>query len=128
MVKEVGRDAALRQKLSEIVHDCRLSRGEICEALSGRVGVKITPFMLDCYTSRTKRHRFPAFLVADFCEVIGSDELVRFVMGPRLRELVELGERVRSMGWVLEKIKAEVAILAGEARRNKAKGKERGKR
>jgi hypothetical protein len=50
--------------------------------------------MLDDWTAESRRGtRFPASLIQTFCEVIGSDQLERWAMGPRLRKLVEFAER-----------------------------------
>jgi hypothetical protein len=38
--------------------------------------------------------RFPLEWVSPFCEVTGSDELARLMMGPHLRKRVEIGDRV----------------------------------
>lgn len=112
-------DAVLRKMLSRIIRRCPLRRPEICEALSGRVGVTVTPFMLDCYPSSSKKHRFPAAFIEAFCEVIGDDGLQRPVMGQRLRQLVALGESQLEM----ERLRADLLKLKGPERGKKEKSK-----
>jgi hypothetical protein len=48
--------------------------------------------MLNRYTAPGKENRFPADLVIPFAEVTGSDALQRFLLGPRLRKLLQLAE------------------------------------
>jgi hypothetical protein len=50
--------------------------------------------MLNDWTSEAKKPaRFPASFVQAFCETTGDDRLARHVVSPRLRCLIELGER-----------------------------------
>jgi hypothetical protein len=44
-------------------------------------------------------------------------------MAPKQRGLLELGERVSSMRWVLEQMQDEVARLTGRGRQKKGKRK-----
>lgn len=39
------------------------------------------------------RARFPLVYVEAFCRATGDDSLKRLILGPALRELLELGER-----------------------------------
>jgi hypothetical protein len=92
--------------------------------MSRRLGVKVKPSMLDSYTAESKKPaRFPAAFVAAFCEITGDHRLQRFLMAPKQRGLLELGERVSSMRWVLEQMQDEVARLTGRGRQKKGKRK-----
>jgi len=87
-------DTALRRLLNQMIRSCRLSRPEICEALTRRLGMTITPFMLDSYTAGSKKPaRFPAIFVGAFCQVTGDDRLRRFFMTPRDLKLIRFAER-----------------------------------
>jgi hypothetical protein len=49
--------------------------------------------MLDDFAAPSKDGaRFPAAWVVAFCEVTGDDSLQRFLLGPRLSRLIEIGE------------------------------------
>jgi len=94
--------------------------------LTRRLGVKITPFMLDSYTAESKKPaRFPAAFVAGFCEVTGSDELQRYLLGARLRELLELGDRTVEWAWALRKVRQELAKLDGQGQNRSRKTRRR---
>lgn len=70
-----------------------MSRVEIADELAKQVGETVTSEMLNGWTSQAKKRlRFPAAFVPAFCEITGDDQLQRFVMGPRLRRLLSLGE------------------------------------
>jgi hypothetical protein len=75
---------------------CPKSREKIAEELTLRVrrANPITVSMLNDWTKTTKTAaRFPAAYVRDFCEVTGSDKLQRAILGSRLSDLIEIGER-----------------------------------
>jgi hypothetical protein len=133
-----NRDEELRRLLGEAFDRSRKHRREVAQEMKELLGQPVTETMLYEFTRTfTKQRcesvgtvkkergevRFPATWVSAFCEVTGSDELARFVMGPRLRELLELGERVSSMGWVLRTMQDEFARLTGSGLQKKAKGK-----
>jgi hypothetical protein len=87
-------DLKIRQLLSDIMAACSKDRQQIAIGLSRRTGRAITVSMLNDYTATTKTAaRFPASYVQDFCEVTNDDRLQRFLLGPRLLALIELGER-----------------------------------
>ena len=90
-------DYLLRMLLSEVMSRCtkdlKKDRRQIAIELSAKVGRTITVSTLNCYTCATKNTaRFPAAYVRGFCEVTGDDSLQRFLLGDRLRDLVEIGE------------------------------------
>lgn len=87
-------DTVLRQLLTTLFRQCSKSRERIAEELSLHAGQLISKHMLDDWTAESKKPaRFPAFLIQSFSEVTGSDQLQRWVMGPRLRKLLEFAER-----------------------------------
>ncbi len=50
--------------------------------------------MLNAFAAQSNETaRFPAALIIPLCDITGDDRLQRFVMGPRLRKLVEFAER-----------------------------------
>ena len=115
-------DSGLRRLLTQAIRSCPLSRVEICEALTRRLGLKVTPFMLDSYTAESKKPaRFPAAFVAAFCEVTGSDQLQRHLLGARLRELLELGDRTVEWAWSVRRVRQELAKLDGQGQKRSRK-------
>jgi hypothetical protein len=113
-------DTALRQLLSQAIRSCPLSRVQICEALTRRLGVKVKPFMLDSYTAESKKPaRFPAAWVPALCEVTGNNELQRRLLSAGDRQFLDLGERTAEWAWALRKVRAELARLNGEGHRKK---------
>lgn len=95
---EIGKDLdiELRRLLTKLIRRCPKSRDVIAEQMSVLSGLPISKHMIDDWTAErreaSKRARFPAFLIAAFCEVTGSDELQRWAAGPRLRTLLEFSE------------------------------------
>jgi hypothetical protein len=90
--KWVESDQKLRQCLAEAMHSSPKNREQIAEELSARVGRRVTVHMLDDFSAPSKDNRFPAAWVPAFCEITSDDAAQRFLMGPNLRTLVELGE------------------------------------
>jgi hypothetical protein len=87
-------DSALRSLLTEIIRHCPKSRQQIADELSSRLGLRVTVHMLNDFTSEGKKPaRFPACFVASLCEIVGSDELQRFILSERLRKLLDFAER-----------------------------------
>ena len=126
--EQLNQDTALRLLLTKVLRSCPKSREEICDEISAGLNQHITIHMLNDWTSEAKKPaRFPASLVEAFCEVTGDDRLQRFLMSPRHRELLELGDRVSNMGWVLGNMRDEIAKLTGRGRQKKPKRKRTGK-
>lgn len=91
---ELDYDSLVRTVLSRMVRRCPKSRVQIAEEMSALAGRPVTKFMLDSYTSEAHEGaRFPACLVPIVCQVCGSDDLARLLLGDRLRELLDIGER-----------------------------------
>jgi hypothetical protein len=101
-------DEALRNLVTRIIKDSGMSRTEIAEELSLRVGQPISKRMLDDWTAESKkRARLPACYVQALCEITKDSRLQRQLLSERLRELLSLGES------------AEKVILRNGARRSK---------
>ena len=99
-------------------------RQRVASELNIIANLGITKRMLDDWASPGKKGlRFPASLIRPFCEVTGDDSLALAVIPSHLRELVEVGERVCSMGRTLGEIEDRVARLAGRGSQKKAKRK-----
>src|SRR6266702_3294323 len=89
---DAGAGAVLRPIISKAVHG---NREKVAAQLTIKSGRDITVAMLNDWCAPTKpRARFPADLVALFCEVTGDDRLQRAILSPRHRVLLELGEFV----------------------------------
>ncbi len=72
----------------------RNKRLKVAEGMSRELGKPITVSMLNDFVRETKKGaRFPALYVDAFCRVTGDDTLKRFILGPALSQLLELGER-----------------------------------
>jgi hypothetical protein len=97
MSQKIGlQDSELRQLLSFLIKQSKLSRELIADEMNESLGVKnvISRRMLDDWTAEChKSARFPAFFINAFCDAIGNDRLQRWAAGPRLHKLVELAER-----------------------------------
>jgi hypothetical protein len=92
---DAGAGAALRAIISRAI---RSKRHEIAAQLTTQSGRAITVSMLNDWSALTKpRTRFPADLVALFCEITGEDQLQRAILSPRLLALLELGEFVERL-------------------------------
>jgi hypothetical protein len=88
---QLNSDRALRDLIADIIRQSPKKRPQLAEELSEALGQHITSFMLDCFTA-TGKSRFPAIFIQAFSDITGDDRLQRFVMGPRLRRLVEFAE------------------------------------
>ncbi len=87
-------DSELRRLVTEMIRRCPKKRLQIAEELSAKLGHRVTEHMLNDFTSEGKKPaRFPAYFIAPLCEIVGSDELQRFVMSDRLRKLLDFAER-----------------------------------
>jgi hypothetical protein len=121
------RGAALRRLLNEAIERSGKNRDEIAEQMGKALDSTFTRSMLNEFTRNgdlDREARFPATLVSAFCEATGCDELARFVMGERLRELVELGERLCTLDSILGQMQAALGKLKGQrGHRSKSKGK-----
>lgn len=113
--------------LRELLSDCVGRRSaSVARALTEKLNRPVTQSMLNSFTRRdSERARFPAAWVAAFCEVTRDDRLARFVMGPRLAALVQLGEALLELGEIDPKARRLAARLKRAGRRRK---KGRGRR
>jgi len=119
-------DTALRQLLSQAIRSCPLSRVQICEALTRRLGVKVKPFMLDSYTAESKKPaRFPAAWVPALCEVTGNNELQRCLLSAGDRQFLDLGERTAEWALALRKVRQELAKLDRQGQKRSRKTRRR---
>jgi hypothetical protein len=90
----MDRDRAIRNLIAEIIRSSPQSRDVLADEMSRITGQRITRRMLDDFSALSKRaHRFPLSFVVAFCEITGDDRLQRMALSPRLRKLLELGER-----------------------------------
>jgi len=65
------------------------------------MGERVSVHKLNEFTAGTKPWaRFPASWVWCFCQIVGDDQLARYVMGSRLAGLVKLGEALLALGEV----------------------------
>src|SRR5260370_12789382 len=84
-------DIRFRDLLSEALSGS--DRTNLASQLSIRTGRRISLAMLNAYATRSNNSaKFPAFLVPLLCEILGDDRLQKFLLGPRLRKLLESAE------------------------------------
>jgi len=118
----------VRDLLTKAIRRSGKNAAEVAQEMTKRLGRPITESMLYELTRNTARDqprevRLLATWVPAFCEVTGDDRLQRWLAGPRLCDLVELGEQVSSMEWVLRKMQDELGRLTGRGLQRKAKAK-----
>lgn len=116
----------VRRILREAMKRSGKRRDEIARQMTEALRRLVTGSMLADFTrngTKKRQVRFPAGWVCAFCEVVGDDALQRHLMGERLRQLLELGERVSNLGSVLGKMQDELARLTSRGARKKAKGR-----
>jgi hypothetical protein len=86
-------DGVIRQLLVDAIRRSPKSREEIVEEMTRMLGRKITTSMLNACTAPGREcSRFPACWVWSFCKVLGDDHLQRFLLGPELLSMLQLGE------------------------------------
>jgi hypothetical protein len=122
----------VRDLVTKAIRRSGKNAAEVAQEMTKRLGRPITESMLYELTRNTARDqprevRLLATWVPAFCEVTGDDRLQRWLAGPRLCDLVELGEQVSSMEWVLRKMQDELGRLTGRGRQKKPKRKRTGK-
>src|SRR6266853_1887820 len=85
-------DVRFRDLLSEVLS--LSDRKSLSSQLSVRSARRVSLAMLNAYATRSNNSaKFPAFLIPLLCDLLNDDRLQRFLMGPRLRKLVEFAER-----------------------------------
>jgi hypothetical protein len=127
---EIGKqktpDSALRRLLTASIKRSGKTRAEIAAEMTLHTGQRISKRMVNDWTAESKKPaRFPAAFVATFCEVTGSDEPQRYLLGARLRELVELGDRTVEWAWAVRKVRKELAKLDGQGQKRSRKTRRR---
>lgn len=123
-IERLGRE--VRRLLAEAMTRSGKNATDIAEDMTKRLGRPVKKSTVYEFTRSDQpglENRFPATWVSAFCEATGFDDLARFVMGPRLCDLVELGERVESMGSILGQMQDSVAKLKAQGRQKKGKEK-----
>jgi len=89
-------DSDVRKTLRVSIHG--LSRDQVCEQMSEELGCPISVHMLNSWIAPGRKlARFPVIFVEAFCRATGCDALKRLLLGPRLCELLELGERAAAI-------------------------------
>jgi hypothetical protein len=92
--------ADIRHLMSEAMTRCKKTAPEVAKEMSERLGRPITGSMIYELTRNglpQPEIRLLASWVLAFCESTNDDRLQRLLAGPRLRELIELGETVEGM-------------------------------
>lgn len=121
-IEKIGRE--VRRLLGEAMMRSGKNAADIADEMTKRLGRPVKRSTVYEFTRSDQpglENRFPATWVSAFCDATGCDDLARFVMGQRLRELVELGERVCTMEPILRQALDAVAKLKGPKPSNKGK-------
>jgi hypothetical protein len=100
------------------MRDSHKSRAVITREMSLALGFPLEcsipkDLLNDCLRSRKRGRavRFPAAWVPALCQVIGSDELQRHLLGERLRSLLAIGEDVAQSARSLKRAQEAVARI-----------------
>lgn len=114
----------LRRILRDVMKRSSKERPVIAQAMTEALGRTITPSMLGDFTRnarvcKKRQVRFPAAWVPALYQATGNDELQRWLAGPHLRALIELGERVCSTASILREIQDNIVKLTGEGLQRK---------
>jgi len=108
-------DIPFRERVSDALRNCPLSRYQVAARMSETVGQDITKTMLDSWTAESKeQHRFPAVFLPAFCEAVGSTDLLR-ILGKTVGAFVLPGpEALRAE---IQRIEEEILRKQVEKRR-----------
>ena len=108
-------DIPFRERVSDALRNCPLSRYQVAARMSEMVGQDITKTMLDSWTAESKeQHRFPAVFLPAFCEAVGSTEPLR-MLGQVVGAFVLPGpEALRAE---IQRIEEEITRKRAEKRR-----------
>jgi hypothetical protein len=86
-------DSRLRDLITKAIKRNPKSRTQIADALTAMLGIRVTTFMLNDFTSATKKGvRFPLLFSAALCEVLDDDEIGLFAVRPRIKQLIQFAE------------------------------------
>ncbi|MFL6313887.1 MAG: hypothetical protein ACJ71W_17455 [Terriglobales bacterium] len=84
----------MRRLIAEAIRRSPLKRAAIAEALTAKLGIRITEHMLNDFTSDNKKGvRFPLLFSSALCEILDDDSIGLFGVRPHIRRLVEFAER-----------------------------------
>jgi hypothetical protein len=87
-------DHQLRKLITDAIRRSPLKRLAIAEALTAKLGIRITEHMLNDFTSDNKKGvRFPLLFSAALCDILDDDSIGLFAVRPRIRILIEFAER-----------------------------------
>jgi hypothetical protein len=107
-------DSTLRQLLADAIKHSGKKRLQIATEMSPLVGVPVSQFMLDDFTSRRHRAaRFPAAFIKAFCEVVGSRSLYRFLVDEETLALIEVGQHAVACKHLVNRIATPKAKARG---------------
>ena len=116
-------DSALRQLLTDAIKRSGKKRLQIAQEMSPLVGVQVSTYMLNDFTSQKKAAaRFPAAFVKAFCVVVGSSSIQTLLYDEQTVALMALGERVRQCQPLLAQIVAltdQIALLQPSTKKKK---------
>jgi|SRR5450759_1200972 len=109
-------DSALRQLLTDAIKHSEKKRLQIAAEMAPLVGVPVTQYMLDDFTSvRHRAARFPAAFIRAFCEVVGSKSLYRLLVDEETLALIEVGKQAVAC----RDLVAQIAAPKAKARKRK---------
>jgi hypothetical protein len=104
-VNESSYQSRFRKALSKAMSSCHLSREQIAEALSKKVGQPVSPhFLNDCSSTSKLNRRFPAEWLVPISEITGDENLLLQNLLPRQRALLEVGKQTHTVYRELSRI------------------------
>jgi hypothetical protein len=113
----------LRGLLTKAIKWSGKTAPEVAKEMAKRLGRPITESMMYEFTRNGdpgREVRLPATWVPAFCEITGDDRLQRFLAGPHLRDLIQVGEQVDTLDSILGRMLEAVAKLKDRGRKEKA--------
>ncbi len=101
-------DARLRSFLVALFREHPLSRIQIAEALSQKLGESVTLARLDSFIAQTKQSaRLPAYFLPALAEILDSDAILLFLARPRIRKNFEFAEQVCELRRIADELLKE---------------------
>jgi hypothetical protein len=105
--------AALQKEIRKAVRRQPKSQDQVAEEMTDLLGCTVTTRMLYSWTASSRSAKFPLAYLDVFCKVVGDDTLKRLILGPELREMLELGERAAAI--LDDRVRRRLLKVPGDA-------------
>ena len=98
-------DTELRDFLRELFSSMPLSRVQLAEALSEKLGEQVSLARLDSFLALTKQSaRLPAYFLPALAEILDSDVILLHLARPRIQKQVEFVQHVRELRRIADEL------------------------